>query len=65
MFYTNEMIKHLGYKSIEEFVADYVKEHCNCSVRWIPSGVVLNYDFDSQMGVENRGDIYGRLKYVV
>ena len=47
MLYTNEMIKNLGYESIEVFVADYIKKYKNCSIRYMSNGVYLNYDFDS------------------
>lgn len=47
MLYTNEMIKNLGYESVEEFVADYIKKYKNCCIRYTPNGVYLNYDFDS------------------
>lgn len=47
MFYSKEMIERLGYKSIDEFVKDYINKYKNCSVRYMPNGVYLAYDFDS------------------
>lgn len=47
MFYTIEMINSLGYKSVEDFVKDYVKKCKNCCIRYMPNGVYLDYDFDS------------------
>ena len=48
MIYTNEMIKNLGYESVEEFVTDYTKKYKNCCIRYMQNGVYLNYDFDSK-----------------
>ena len=47
MFYSKEMIKNLGYKSVEEFVMCYAKKYKNCSIRYVANGVNLNYDYDS------------------
>lgn len=47
MFYSIEMINSMGYKSIEDFVYDYIKRHKNCCVRHMYNGVYLDYDFDS------------------
>jgi hypothetical protein len=47
MFYSNEMISSLGYKSMEEFISDYVKKHKNCCIVYTSNGVYLDYDFDS------------------
>ena len=47
MFYSKEMIKNLGYESVEEFVMGYVKKYKNCIIRYVANGVYLNYDFDS------------------
>lgn len=55
MFYSKEMIKNMGYESIDDFVHDYVKKYKNCCVRFHPNGVYLDYDFDSQVGIENIG----------
>lgn len=52
MFYSQEMIKDIGYKSIEEFVCDYVEKYHNCCIRYCPNGVFLDYDFDSQVSIE-------------
>lgn len=48
MLYTDEMIKNLGYESVEDFIADYVNNYTNCCVRYMPNGVYLDYDFDSK-----------------
>ena len=48
MLYTDEMIKNLGYESVEDFIADYVNNHTNCCVRYMPNGVYLDCDFDSK-----------------
>lgn len=47
MFYSNEMISSLGYKSMEEFISDYVAKHKNCCIRYIPNGVYIDYNIDS------------------
>ena len=54
MFYNKQMIADLGYESVDEFVIDYLNKHENCCVRWHPNGVYLDYDFDSQHGIEVR-----------
>lgn len=53
MLYTSEMIKNLGYESIEEFVTDYIKTCKNCCIQYTFNGVYLDYDFDSSKGVPN------------
>lgn len=47
MFYSKEMIKMLGYESVDDFVMDYINKHKNCCVRYMSNGVYLDYDFDS------------------
>lgn len=47
MFYTNEMIKRLGYETVKDFVTDYINKYKNCSIRYMPNGVYFDYDFDS------------------
>ena len=47
MFYSKEMIKRLGYESIDDFVTDYINTYKNCCVRYMPDGVCLYYDFDN------------------
>lgn len=55
MFYSKEMIKSMGYASIEDFVCDYVSQYKNCYVRYMPDGVYCDYDLDSQVGIEHIG----------
>jgi hypothetical protein len=47
MLYTNDMIKNLGYESVEDFISDYVNNYRNCCVRYMPNGIYLDYDFDN------------------
>ena len=47
MLYTDEMIKNLSYESVEDFIVYYLNNHTNCCVRYMPNGVYLDYDFDS------------------
>lgn len=47
MFYSKEMIKMFGYESVDDFVMDYINKYKNCCVRYMPNGVYLDHDFDS------------------
>ena len=47
MIYTYEMIEKLGYKSVDDFVENYINRYKNCCIRYMPNGVYLNYDFDN------------------
>ena len=49
MIYTNEMIQNIGYESVEKFVEDYTKKYKNCCIRYMPNGVYLDYNFDSNV----------------
>ena len=55
MFYTNEMIKNLGYESKEQFVYDYIAKYGNCVIRFDDNGVYANYDWYTSPGMENLG----------
>ena len=55
MFYTNEMIKNLGYESKEQFIDDYIAKHGNCIIRFDDKGVYAAYDWDTSLGMSNIG----------
>ena len=55
MFYSIKFINDLGYKSIEEFVEDFMKRHNNCFISYKPNGVYLSFDYDSEVGMPNLG----------
>lgn len=57
MLYTNGMIKQLGFKSVDEFVADFVSKHPNCIIHYRFDGVYCDYDLDSEPGINNAGTI--------
>ena len=50
MYYTNEMIKNLGYESVEKFVSDFTTKYKNCSIAYMHDGVYCDYDFDTASG---------------
>lgn len=51
------MIKQLGFKSVDEFVADFVSKHPNCIIHYRFDGVYCDYDLDSELGINNAGTI--------
>ncbi len=53
MFYTNEMIKNLGYKDQSEFVYDFIYKHKNCIIKFDINGVYVDYDWDTSHCVSN------------
>lgn len=55
MFCSKEMINRIGYESVEKFVSDYSKKYDNCCVRYVPDGVYIDCDFNTQPGVPNIG----------
>ena len=55
MFYTNEMIKNLGYESKGQFIDDYISKHGNCIIRFDDNGVYTAYDWDTSLGMSNIG----------
>lgn len=57
MFYSNETIADMGYADVDDFVCDYVRKHPNCSIMFVSNGVLADYDFDSELGLQNAGEI--------
>ncbi len=55
MFLHVNFIKMLGFKSIDDFVEVFVKEHVNYCIMYKPDGVYVDYDFDSNNGIDNKG----------
>lgn len=48
MYYDRKMIANMGFDSVDSFVKDFVKQHPNCVIRFVPGGVYCDYDFDTQ-----------------
>lgn len=57
MFYSNEMIVDMGFADVDDFVSDYVRQHPNCCIMFVANGVLADYDFDSELGLSNAGEI--------
>jgi len=55
MFYTNEMIKNLGYENKEQFTDDFIAKYGNCVIRFDDNGVYANYDWCTSPGMANIG----------
>ena len=49
MFWHKDVIESFGFKSVDEFVEFFVRQHNNCCVKFAPDGVYLDYDFDSNI----------------
>lgn len=49
MFWHEDAIKGLGWKSVEDFVKDFVGVHSNCCIKYTSDGVYLDYDLDSDI----------------
>ena len=55
MFYTNEMIKNLGYENKEQFVDKFISQYGNCVIRVDDNGVYAAYDWNTSYGMPNIG----------
>lgn len=55
MFYTNEMIKDIGYENKEQFVDDFIAKYKNCVIRFADNGVYAAYDWYTSPGMDNLG----------
>ena len=55
MFFNKRLISELGYKTVEDFVADYMKRYKNYCVQYATDGVYFAYDLDTNDEVNNIG----------
>jgi hypothetical protein len=58
MFYSIEMVKKLGYENLDDFTSDFIKQHRESKsifIGWRANGVYVDYDYDSEVGVQNIG----------
>ena len=55
MFYTNEMIKNIGYENKEQFIDDYIAKYKNCVIRFADNGVQVSSDWSTFPAMENLG----------
>ena len=55
MFYTNEMIKNIGYENKEQFIDDYITKYKNCIIRFADNGAYVISDWSTSPAMENLG----------
>lgn len=55
MFYTNEMIKNIGYENKEQFICDFIAKYKNCIIRFNDNGVYVDSDWNTPPAMENLG----------
>ena len=55
MIYTLDMVQSIGFETIESFVEDFISRHSNPYIKYVPGGVSVDYDFDTQPGLEWMG----------
>ena len=56
MFFSKETIESLGYE-FNKFIEDHIDKYSNCCVKYTDEGIYFDYDFDSQEGIPNIGEV--------